>query len=873
MPPAESAASDSAAARREPGLASVARASFEQSPVALFLLSADGVVRAANPAASRLVSDGQPSPIGQPLWDLVEALGSTAGAEWIRGAVAAALAANATAANATGPPLEHDIDFGGQDRTINWSVHSARDAGDGIVAVAVARDVTVNRNARAGVELVGRLALALHQTESLEAALSECLKTICEAAGGVLGEAWLPVVPAATNVRLARTGVWAHPDHHLQSFVAQGSGFEFAAGEGLPGMAWERRKVIWANPLTGTEDFTRVPLARIAGLHAALAIPLLVHGVPVAVISCYLENAPVQATRPLRVAQVVSAEFAPLLEQRRASEARREIEAQLAGTIAIALEAIISIDDNRRITLFNWGAERIFGYTAEEALGQSLDMLLPEEVRARHAAMITQFSRSAETARRLGERSAIVGRRKNGDVFPAEASICRYMTGNRWTFTVMLRDTTGHRRAEENLRFLAEVGTVIADLMNDPSALQRAAERAVPMLGDSCIIDLVEGAQILTGAVAARDASSAAGIRADRDANPPRWDVVTPVIEALRDRRPVLWVDGTRTVCTPGAPVPDHPEEVAAPNGGSLLVVPLEAHGQMVGTATFVMEPGGRTHDPSSVALAEAFGVRLALAVDSAALYQRTRGAISARDEALAVVSHDLRNPLTAIALCAAALRESPPPSTFVMADLLATIAESATLMKRIIQDLLDVASIDAGRLSLERRLQPLVPVIERACGMFREAAADAGVGLELDRRGLDQLPEAYIDAERILQVLASLLNNALKFTKSGGFTTVSVARHADRITVMVRDTGAGIAPADLPNVFERFWHERRNARIHSTGLGLAIARGIVEAHGGRIAVRSELGHGSTFLFDVPVPYADPSRSASGRVPVAAPGP
>jgi PAS domain S-box-containing protein len=872
MPPAESAASDSVEARHEPGLASVARASFEQSPVALFLLSADGVVRAANPAASRLVADGPSSPVGQPVWDLVEALGSTAGAQWIRGAVAAAIAANATAANATGAPLEHDIDFGGQDRTINWSVHSARDAGDGIVAVAVARDVTANRNARAGVELVGRLALALHQTESLEDALCECLKTICEAAGGVLGEAWLPVVPAVTDVRLTRGGVWARPDDHLQSFVAQGSGFEFAPGEGLPGMAWERREVIWANPLTGTEDFTRVPLARIAGLHAALAIPLLVHGVPVAVISCYFENAPVQAARPLRVAQVVSAEFAPLLEQKRASEARREIEAQLAGTIAIALEAIISIDEDRRITLFNWGAERIFGYTAEEALGQSLDMLLPEEFRERHVAMIASFSRSAETARRLGERSAIVGRRKNGDVFPAEASICRFMTGNRWTFTVMLRDITGHQRAEENLRFLAEVGTLLADLMHDQSALQRAAERAVPMLGDSCIIDLVEGDQILTGAVAARDESSAAAIRADRDANPPRWDVATPAIEALRDRRPILWIDGRQTVFTPGASFQDHPAEAAAPNGGSLLVVPLEAHGQVVGAATFVMGRGGRTHDHSYVALAEAFGVRLALAVDGAALYQRAKRAIGARDEALAVVSHDLRNPLTAIGLCVAALRESPAPSTFVMADLLATVAESATLMKRIIQDLLDVASIDAGRLSLNRRLQPLVPVVERACGMFREAAADAGVALELDRRGLDQLPEAYIDAERILQALASLLNNALKFTKSGGSTTVSVVRHADRITVMVRDTGAGIAAADLPNVFDRFWHERRSARIHSTGLGLAIARGIVEAHGGRIAVRSELGRGSTFLFDVPVRSAERSPSASGRGPVAAPG-
>jgi PAS domain S-box-containing protein len=866
MPPRVSASPGSVEAGREPTPASIARGSFEQSPVGLFLLAADGVVRGANPAACRLVAGGPSPPVGQPVWSLVEALGSPADAQWIRGAVTAAIVAKGT-----DPPPERDTNFAGQDRTISWSVHPAHEAGDEIVAVAVARDVTASRNASAGVELVGRLALALHQTESLEAALSECLKAICEAAGGVVGEAWLPVVPAATNVRLTRGGVWAHPDRRLQSFVAQGSGFEFAPGEGLPGMAWERREVILANPLSAALDFTRAPLANIAGLHAAVAIPILVQGEPVAVISCYLENAGGQATRPLRIAQVVSAEFAPLLEQKRATEARREAEAQLAGTIAIAIDAIISIDEHRRITLFNWGAERIFGYTAGEALGQSLDMLLPEEHRHGHVALIAQFARSAQTARRLGQRSAIVGRRRNGEIFPAEASICRYMTGNRWTFTVMLRDITDQRRAEDNLRFLAEVGTLVADLINDQDALRRAAQRAVPALGDSCVIDLVEDDQILTGAVASRDESTAAAIRADRDSNPPRWDVATPVVEALRERRPILWIDGKRTVFGPGGSVQDLPEEAAAPNAGSLLIVPLEAHGQIVGAATFMMERGGRTHDQGDIALAEAFCVRVAHAVDSAALYQRATSAIGARDEALAVVSHDLRNPLTAIDLCVAVLRESPPPSPYVMADLLGTVAESATLMKRIIQDLLDVASIDSGRLSLERRLQPLAPVIERACGMFREAAADAGVALSLDRRGLDQLPEANIDAERILQALASLLNNALKFTDSGGSATVSVATHADRITVMVRDTGAGIAAADLPNVFDRFWHGRRSAKIRSTGLGLAIARGIIEAHGGRMVARSELGRGSTFLFDVPVPPPEPS-SASGRGPVAAPG-
>lgn len=848
MPPADSAPPRPVGARRELTPTSIARAAFEQSSVGLFLLSADGVVQAANAAACRILPDAPCPPVGRPVWDLIETLGTPDDVEWLRRASAAA-----TNADTSEPAAAHDIDQIDRDRTTSWSVHPVDMVGEQIVAVVEARDVTAARRESTEAQLVYRLAQALSETHSLDAAITQSLKTICEAAGGVLAEAWFPAVNAGPTVRLTRAGVWAAPDPRLQSFVAQGAGFEFAPGEGLPGTAWEHGDVVWARPLSLAVDFTRAPLAGRAGLHAAVAIPVLVHGEPVAVISCYLEDALAQGTRPTRVARAVSAHFGPLLQHRRAHEACRHLQAQLAGTIAIALDAIISIDEERRIILFNWGAERIFGYTAEEALGQSLDLLLPEELRARHTAQIAQFARSAQTARRMGDRAAIVGRRKNGEIFPAEASICRYLTGNRWTFTVILRDITDQRRAEENLRFVAEVGALVADLLHDQSALQRAASRAVPVLGDSCVIDLVEGDQILTGAVAARDEASAHAIQADRDAHPLDWDVATPVIEAMRTRQPVLVVDGT----VPGSVGEVHSSadagERSALRAGSLLVVPLEAHGQVVGAATFAMAPGGRKFDQSYRALAEAFGVRVALAVDSAALYQRARRAIGARDEALAVVSHDLRNPLSAIALCVNALRESPPPTADVMVDLLGTVAESTTLMRRIIQDLLDVASIDAGRLSLERHRQSLVPVVEQAEAMFRGAAADCGVSLVLDRAALDGLPEVNIDTQRILQVLANLLHNALKFTEGGGSVHVRAAANADRITLSVSDTGAGIVAADLPHIFDRFWHGRRSTKIRSTGLGLAIARGIVEAHGGHIRAESGPGRGTTFAVDLPI--------------------
>jgi signal transduction histidine kinase len=344
-----------------------------------------------------------------------------------------------------------------------------------------------------------------------------------------------------------------------------------------------------------------------------------------------------------------------------------------------------------------------------------------------------------------------------------------------------------------------------------------------------CVIDLTDDASITTVAVAATDPGRTDAVRAERERVPLTWASDDPVIHTLRD-------GATRLV-------PDHG------GFGSLLVVPLVAQQRTLGAMSFAMLRGGRRHDPSYSALAEQLAARVALAVDAAALYQRTRQAVGARDEVLAVVSHDLRNPLSAINMCVSALRESQadPETTH---ELLGTVRESAALMSRIIQDLLDVASIDAGKLSIERRPQTIAPVLGHAIAMFEAVAIENQITLREDEE--PSLPNVVIDAERVLQVLANLLHNACKFTPAGGTVRVRAVTVATSVQISVSDTGPGIPREDLPRVFDRFWHDRRTSKIRSTGLGLAIARGIVEAHGGRIWVESTPGQGSTFTFTLP---------------------
>jgi signal transduction histidine kinase len=218
--------------------------------------------------------------------------------------------------------------------------------------------------------------------------------------------------------------------------------------------------------------------------------------------------------------------------------------------------------------------------------------------------------------------------------------------------------------------------------------------------------------------------------------------------------------------------------------------------------------------------------------------------------------------------MCANALLEDPAPSRENLEYLLGTVTRSAEWMHRIIQDLLDVTGIEAGRLSLRRERVSVERVVEAAREMFAPQAAEKGIALEV--RADDALPAMHADRERVLQVLVNLLGNALKFTESGRVALDVTADAGDapesappgaaggearwaRFTV--RDTGPGIPPEHLAHIFDRYWQAARGRR-GSAGLGLAISRGIVQAHGGEIRVESAVGRGSAFTFWIPVAAA-----------------
>jgi signal transduction histidine kinase len=235
-----------------------------------------------------------------------------------------------------------------------------------------------------------------------------------------------------------------------------------------------------------------------------------------------------------------------------------------------------------------------------------------------------------------------------------------------------------------------------------------------------------------------------------------------------------------------------------------------------------------------------------ALAAEAAARAE-AENAVRVRDEVLAIVAHDLRSPLDRIVACAPMLHESLSDESRV--KLIAVIERTAKSMNRLLSDLLDAASIEAGRLAIDAQRIDVVMLVDHAVEGYQRQAAEKNILLTWTVS--PNVRPLTADFGRVQQTLVNLLGNAVRLTQPGGAVSVSAEFVDGAVRFAVSDTGPGIPRDELAHLFERFWQAKANRR-GGAGLGLAIAKGIVEAHGGKISVESEIGKGSTFYFTLP---------------------
>lgn len=426
--------------------------------------------------------------------------------------------------------------------------------------------------------------------------------------------------------------------------------------------------------------------------------------------------------------------------------------------------------------------------------------------------------------------------------------------------------------AARRARFLAEASEMFTASLDPAATLETVSALLVPRMADSCLVYLLdpEGGVHRLAAVHA-DPGRQEAIRARIQRYTPILEcILPPVAHALRtgESRFVTadeaggWEENPRCRDRQGDLDP-----------ASLLVVPLMARGRILGALSLGYE-SARGPDPEDRALVEEVARRAALALDNAQLHGEVQKALQTRKRVMQAVSHDLRNPLTSIMLNSTSLLNARlvPALGQPVREALGTISFAAEQMERLIQDLLDVTRLEAGHFAIDRAPQHLPLLVGSGLSLLQPIAERQGVELTFSVSG--DVPLLPVDGGRILQVLSNLVENAIKFTPAGREVRVAVEAGEDGARVSVTDAGPGIQEAHRTHLFTPFWQGLPSGR-RSAGLGLTIARGIVEAHGGRIGMEDAPGGGSVFHFTLPYGSADeaPPPRAAGPAPAPLPAP
>lgn len=413
------------------------------------------------------------------------------------------------------------------------------------------------------------------------------------------------------------------------------------------------------------------------------------------------------------------------------------------------------------------------------------------------------------------------------------------------------RDRLHRRAAEVALRraaFLAQTATVFDAALEPETTLVNLARLAVPALADCAVVDIVhDDGQARRVDVVEIDPTRREGAH--------RIRLQTP---NLRDQSPVSRAIRTGQAALLAAPSEDASSDDAAHDPlldllqcQTLLLVPLVARGQTLGLMTFGSRE--RRYDGGDLAVAQELAGRAAMAVDNARLYREARTASRAKDDFLAMISHELRTPINAVLGWATMLREQRLDDARVEYAHEA-LERNARAQAQLLEQLLDVSRAISGKLELRFAAAGVDAVIDAALDAVRIDAQEKNVRLtaRLDRN----VPVVLVDAARLQQVIINVVANAVKFSPEGGEVQIDLRQDAGAVEVVVRDDGIGIKREFLPYVFERFRQggaapDRVNRGL---GLGMSIARDIVERHGGTITADSEgEGRGATFTVRLPV--------------------
>jgi PAS domain S-box-containing protein len=517
-----------------------------------------------------------------------------------------------------------------------------------------------------------------------------------------------------------------------------------------------------------------------------------------------------------------------------------------------------SADETSRLTFISARAENILGFPAAAFLAPDF---LGQHIHSddREWALAT-FNKVLKDGEDLTANHRMVA--ADGRVLWFRTALSRGVNDEgRPEIHAVSIDVTDLKRAEGTQALFADLGAILSETLDYGASLQKVAARLVPHLADWCLIDELIGPAKLVELAAAHaehaqelwlprlERRGSTAISATVVARVARSGK-SEVFNAIPDERWLAEALGVRRL-----------EPLRALGARSCMFVPLSARAQMLGVITLVSAGSRPAFVPSDLAVAEEIGRRAGMAMDNARLCREAERARQAREDLLAVVSHDLRNPLSSILTSVGMLDRTAGDER--VQKFARTIFRSAERMDRLIRDLLDFAQIQSGALTVNRQVTDSAALIRDTVEILEPLTEKKK--LRLETQVLGEL-RVSCDRDRILQVLSNLIGNAIKFTAEGGSISIRVSRSDGNAEFVVTDTGPGIPEPELSRIWERFWQGMGHAQ-GGVGLGLAIAKGLVEAHGGRMWAESTVGVGTTLHFTLPLASAE-SPAQDDRVEV-----
>ncbi|HEX3476103.1 MAG TPA: PAS domain S-box protein [Kofleriaceae bacterium] len=556
---------------------------------------------------------------------------------------------------------------------------------------------------------------------------------------------------------------------------------------------------------------------------------------------------------------------------------RAELETQRALTLWTTTlrsigDAVISTDAHGGVRFMNPVAERLTGWRSADATGHTLVEVFPIFNEGSRAAVENPVDKVLREGVVVGLGNHTVLRRRDGtEVAIDDSAAPIHDPGGAIEGVVLVfRDASEEKRELLRRSFLVTATEQLLEADDHRDALTRIAQLAVPRFADWVGVNLAEpgtprGEQL---SVAHADPAKAELARALARRYPFDPDAPAGVAKVMRTGRSEFYPQIPAELLERGAMDDEHRRILRELDLRSSLVVPLRGKGPVFGAISFVLAGSHRRYTERDLELAEELARCAGLVIERRRLEEEAERANRMKDEFLATMSHELRTPLQAILGYASMLERGiardPAKAT-------AAILRNATAQTRLVEDILDVSRISSGKLQLAMTRVDVVAAIRAALESIRPAALARRI--RISESLPTDLGDVLGDLDRLQQVVWNLLSNAIKFTPVGGAIEVGAERVGSTLRIIVRDTGKGIAPEHLTTIFERFRQvDSTTTREHrGLGLGLAIVRYLVEAHGGAVHAESPgLGQGATFIVTLPVradALAAAERARDGRRP------